>query len=317
MNIEEGRNLIKHTQKVFGSDSLSNCLQCGVLNAIVELEKLLPRIDYASNLDYGHLSHCPQAIREWFDMTSETQQPIVLKKILEYINANQESLESNRERIGDMCALEFVNTVYREVNEALPETNAANMDARSFWGVLEGCQPKFVKVPSIKEFGSDEAAANTRRNMGFIDWVHDMRDLLKHTSVFSRLNELTKKEDKTSREKAEYGKLEKGLLETRSKLSIRTNINILKLLGTTEDKDRFFNFKQLKFEDKASNVTSTEEIFSTARLWAWIQRVFDIAIVDDKNKPGTIQELLNFKFECYKLKPMSYINVKEFSGIEK
>ena len=276
-DIEEGNDLITRMEEKIGKDSLSNCLQCGIQNAIGELEKLLPRIEHALNLDYGHLLHCPRAIREWFSMTSGTEQPLVLKKSKDYVHSKWEYFENNLKHIGYLCALEFVNITYREIDNVLPETDPASIDARNFWGVSEGCQHEFVKIPSKEEFGSDEGTVETRKKMGFIDWVQDMRDLLKHMSVFSRLDELTGKKRKTGSEVLEYMKLQQDLLVTRETLSIAKNAKVVKLLGKEPEMDRIFNFKQLSFVNTASEEANTGGIFSTERLWIWMHHVVGIA----------------------------------------
>lgn len=254
--IEEIENRNKEIKEEFGDNSISACLRCGIINTYNELNKMRDLIKKTRDSNYGHLPHCPEVIRKWFSVL-EAEHPVVIEKIVSYVRNNWKFLHGNMSHVGSLCALQLVNIVYQELNKELTPSdekqNAAkrnkelgnsqrNTEAKHFWGVETGVEDIFVEVKGLEGFTSEDAL-KARNQLGFIDWVQDMENLLEHT-----LYEL-------------------------------------------------------------------DELSTKKSLWKFMQRVYNAAVAGG----GTdeIKALMNFERERYKLKPMSYIDLKGFVDLKK
>lgn len=324
--IEEIENRKKEIKEEFGDNSISACLRCGIINTYNELNKMRDLIKKTRDSNYGHLPHCPEVIRKWFSVL-EAEDPVVIEKIVSYVRNNWKFLHGKMRHVGSLCALQLVNIVYQELNEELTPSdekqNAAkrnrelknsirrNIEAKHFWGVETGIEDIFVKVKGF-EGSTSEDALKARNQLGFIDWVQDMENLLEHTLYFYELDKLSNKKEQRSLEENEN--IEDLLRKIRNFfVKEGETISYVKLIEQ-DGESKIFDFLSRKFETKTVQGQYIE-ILSRESFWKFMQRVYNAAVAGG----GTdeIKALMNFEHERYKLKPMSYIDLKGFVELKK
>ena len=329
-SIQKGQSYKKNLKEIFGSESLSGCLQCSVGVVVADLEKKLLEIQHAHEVDDWHLPHCPVIIRKWFDMNSKTERPIVLQKIIQFVNSNFEILAGDNDSVRNLCALEFVNIVYSELGSNFSTAHMTSRDSStySFWQLAKGCKNVFVEANLSMQFQDDENAKSAINSLGFNDWVQEMRELLQNTKEFYELcnsvHESTNKPNKDRSAIANMKKKQARLTELGTKLSINTKLVIL--VNEKKTTDRVFNLENFQFEPPESSLRTDkstknaekrsipDKLWNQNRLWEHVQKIFEIAVNgEDEKRAQNIEEFLSgTEYERYRLKRKSFIDTKKF-----